>query len=76
MPRPWTLDESAPHVDRLLGQIVGFRLGIERLEGKWKLNQNHPAERREKVVRALQERGGADELAVAALMREPSAAGE
>jgi transcriptional regulator len=69
LPRPWVLDESSPFVGRLLGQIVGFRIEIERLEGKWKLNQNHPAERRRKVADALRERGGDDARAVAALMR-------
>jgi len=69
MPRPWTLDTSGPFVDRLLPQIVGFRITIETIEGKWKLNQNHPVERRERVIRALQERGGEDNLGIAALMR-------
>jgi transcriptional regulator len=26
---------------------------VGRLEGKWKLNQNHPARRRERVIRIL-----------------------
>jgi transcriptional regulator len=69
MPRPWTLNTTAPFVDRLLAQIVGFRIEIARLEGKWKLNQNHPAERREKVVRALEAQGGEDARAVAEIMR-------
>src|SRR5262249_39322655 len=55
MPRPWVLDGSSTSVDRLLRQIVGFRIAIDRIEGKWKLNQNHPAERRAKVVRALRQ---------------------
>jgi transcriptional regulator len=70
LPRPWTLDGSSDVVDRLLPHIVGFRIGVTRLEGKWKLNQNHPTERREKVVRALRERGGDDVLSVAELMAE------
>jgi transcriptional regulator len=68
MPRPWALDESSSVVDRLLPHIVGFRIGIERIEGKWKLNQNHPAGRRRKVAAALSERGG-EARAVAELMR-------
>jgi transcriptional regulator len=67
MPRPWTFDGSSILVDRLLGQIIGFRIEIETIEGKWKLNQNHPADRRERVVRALRERGGEDALAGAEL---------
>ena len=69
MPRPWSLDAAGPYVEKMLGHIVGFRIPIDRLEGKLKLNQNHPAERRAKVARALTDRGGEDALAVAALMR-------
>src|SRR5207248_822568 len=35
MPRPWALDPSSTFVDRLLSQIVGFRIEIEQIEGKW-----------------------------------------
>ena len=69
-PRPWSPGEPGTFIDRLLGQIVGFRMEIERLEGKWKLNQNHPAERRRKVVPALEGRGDANATAIAALMRQ------
>src|SRR5262245_44913834 len=69
MPRPWTIDASGPFLDRVLGHIVGFRIPIAKLEGKLKLNQNHPAERRAKVAQALADRGGDDGLAIAAMMR-------
>jgi len=68
MPRPWSFDGSGTFVKRLLGQIVGFRID-ERIEGKWKLNQNHPVERRKKVIQALQQRGDENAQAVAAVMR-------
>jgi len=68
MPRPWVLDTSPVFLDRLLPQIVGFRVAIDRIEGKWKLNQNHPVERRRKVVEALRERGGEDAAAIAEMM--------
>ncbi len=45
MPRPWSLGNIGLYMERLLGQIVGFRIEIEKIEGKWKLNQNHPVER-------------------------------
>jgi transcriptional regulator len=70
MARPWVLDTTGSSMDRFLPHIVGFRIEIDRLEGKWKLNQNHPADRRARVVRALRERGGEDALGVAELMRE------
>jgi len=69
LPRPWSFDGSSTFVERLLTQIVGFRIEIERIEGKWKLNQNHSVERRKKVVRALRERGDENALAVAAMMQ-------
>jgi transcriptional regulator len=67
---PWSLEADTTFMDRMLGQIVGFRIAIERIEGKWKLNQNHPEERRTKVIRALQQEGDADAKAIAALMLE------
>ena len=68
MPRPWSMDVvPARLVDGLLQGIVGFEIEIDRLEGKWKLNQNHPRERRERVMQALRT-GGHDAQAIAALM--------
>ena len=69
MPRPWQLDTTGPFVDRLLAQIVGFHIEIEKIEGKWKLNQNHSVDRRAKVVRALREQGGENSNGIADLMR-------
>ena len=56
-------------VETLLSGIVGFRVAVTRLEAKWKLNQNHPNERRERVIRALEAEGGEDALAIAEAMR-------
>ncbi|MCI0457772.1 MAG: FMN-binding negative transcriptional regulator [Gemmataceae bacterium] len=67
-PTPWGVDGSAAYLDRLLKAIVGFRIEITGLEGKWKLSQNHPPERREKVIRALREQGGEDSEEIAGLM--------
>ncbi len=75
-PQPWVLDSSGPFVDRLLAQIVGFRIEIDTLEGKWKLNQNHSAKRRAKVVRALDARGGENARGIADLIRAALAPGE
>lgn len=67
MPTPWKLPSSTA-IDRMLDQIVGFRLPIQSIEGKWKLNQNHPPERRRKVIAQLRLQGDADSLAIAQLM--------
>jgi transcriptional regulator len=69
MPRPWTFGERDDFIEKMTQNIVGFRIPIERIEGKWKLNQNHPAERRRKVIAALERQGDENSLAIAALMR-------
>lgn len=56
---PWTLDRVRPQiVEELLAEIVGFRVQVERLDGKFKLSQNRSDEDRERVRRALARRGG------------------
>jgi transcriptional regulator len=67
--RPWQLNESPEFVDRMLQQIVAFRIPITRLEGKWKLNQNRPAEQRQRVIDVLSQRQDENSQAVADLMR-------
>ena len=56
-------------MERMLAQIVGFRIEVEKIEGKWKLNQNHPVERRKKVVQALREQDDENAQAIAAMMQ-------
>jgi transcriptional regulator len=67
---PWSFDESEPQIRRMLEAIVGFRIEVTRLEGKWKLSQNHPEERRRRVIRALSAQPDADSQAIAELIRE------
>jgi transcriptional regulator len=69
LPRPWKFDPASDYSRKMAGAIVGFRIEISRLEGKWKLNQNHPRERREKVVEALIASGDELSQSVAALMK-------
>jgi transcriptional regulator len=76
MPRPWSFDPSSTFAQRMLAQIVGFRIEIEKIEGKWKLNQNHPVERRRKVVRALRQQSDDNAQGVADLMQALLAAEE
>lgn len=68
---PWAMSQpEAEFIDKLLTAIVGFEIDIDRLEGKWKLNQNHPLERREQIMRGLLETGRHDESQIAELMKE------
>lgn len=74
-PAPWAVGERDTFLERLLAMIVGFRIEIERIEGKWKLSQNHPVERRQKVIRALRQAGGEPARAVADAMAASLPAG-
>ena len=70
MTRPWTIDVNDPFVRKLATQIVGFAIDIERIEGKWKLSQNHSPDRRRRVVAALHEQGYTDSVEIAKLMEK------
>jgi transcriptional regulator len=48
-------DLSSENLNSLLSGIVGFTIAIERIEGKSKMSQNHPARRREGVIEHLRE---------------------
>jgi transcriptional regulator len=69
MPQPWNFDGHSSFAERMLSQIVGFRIEIESIEGKWKLSQNHPVERQQKVVNALKQRSDENSQDVATLMQ-------
>jgi transcriptional regulator len=70
MPMPWAVDTSTDYFAKMVRAIVGFRVEISRLEGKWKLNQNHPPERQKKVVRSLEKSENGDAREIARLMTE------
>ncbi|KRA35886.1 transcriptional regulator [Rhodanobacter sp. Root627] len=75
-PQPWKISDAPDdHVEKLLGAIVGIEVTIERIEGKFKLSQNHPARNREGVIAGLRQRDGDGDLELATLMskREESA---
>jgi len=70
-PAPWRMqDLPEPYLQGMLKGIIGLDIAVGRLEGKCKLSQNRPAVDRPRIVAALERRGDADALAVAALMRE------
>ena len=68
---PWQMSSlPEPFMRAMLNGIVGFELGVERLEGKFKLSQNRPAADRPRIVAALDRRDDPESHGVAALMRE------
>ncbi len=68
MPKPWGFQDGDEYVSRLAQSIVAFRIEITRIEGKWKLSQNHNGERRQKVIDALALRRDENSQAISALM--------
>lgn len=71
MPQPWSLDsQNEEFVCNLTNAIVGFSIDIDRIEGKWKLNQNHSTERQNGVIAGLRERNRGHDSAIAQLMQK------
>ncbi len=71
---PWTLAEPpADYMEGMLRGIVGIRLEISSMTGKFKLSQNQPAENRETLVASLREksRPEAADMADAILAHRP-----
>ena len=53
-PAPWSVgDAPADYVQTMLRAIVGIRIPIERLVGKWKVSQNRSQADREGVAQGL-----------------------
>jgi transcriptional regulator len=68
---PWSMDLAEDgFIDKLTAAVTGFEIQIERLEGKWKLSQNHPAERRDQIISGLLSTQRHDESQIARLMTD------
>jgi transcriptional regulator len=66
---PWEFRES-PAYDRMIGAVVGFEIGITRLEGKFKLSQNRGEADRERVIERLTHSDSALDVKTGRLMQE------
>jgi transcriptional regulator len=70
-PRPWSLgDAPEGYIDKQLGAIVGLEIEITRLDGKWKMSQNRPAEDVEGVIQGLGASDDPRQREVAEIVRE------
>jgi transcriptional regulator len=67
-PRPWNFADDDAYVQKLLAGIIGFRIVISRVEGKWKLGQNHTAEVRRRAAEQLLTQDDTDAQAIGRLM--------
>ena len=66
---PWAVSDAPPtYIQTMLKGIVGFELPIVRLEGKWKMSQNRPAQDRAGTVEGLRREGGPAEAVVAEIV--------
>lgn len=66
----WCFPESAPGEVRALSGIVGFRFEVQRVELKFKLNQNHPDANVRGAIQGLLARGDENAVAIADLMQQ------
>ena len=53
LPQPWQAEFTSEYAQQMVKRIVAFEIEIDKMQGKWKLNQNHPEERRRRVVDVL-----------------------
>lgn len=68
-PQPWKItDAPEDHIEKSLRAIVGLEITIERIEGKFKLSQNHPARNRAGVIAGLHQRDGDGDVELAEWM--------
>ncbi|UJJ58964.1 MULTISPECIES: FMN-binding negative transcriptional regulator [Rhodanobacter] len=70
-PQPWKItDAPDDHIEKSLRAIVGLEVVVERIEGKFKLSQNHPARNRAGVIAGLRGRNGGGDAELAAWMTQ------
>jgi transcriptional regulator len=63
--KPWKpSDAPNTYIEVMLRGIVGFRLAITRLEGKWKMSQNREMRDQVGVVEGLSKRDNGDDLEI------------
>ncbi|SEO93801.1 FMN-binding negative transcriptional regulator [Paenibacillus sp. OV219] len=62
-------DSNREVIDGLMRGIVGFRIRMDRLEGKWKLSQKHSKERQALVINKLEQSSSSNAQEIARLMR-------
>lgn len=68
--QPWKVTDAPPeYVNSRLEDIIGIELQIDRLEGKYKLSQNRPAEDVPGIIQGLGESDHARQNGVADAMR-------
>jgi transcriptional regulator len=67
---PWKAEFDDKYIDGLMNGIVGFEIIINKIEGKWKLNQNHSIQRQQNLINGLKTRNEYNSQEIAKLMEQ------
>lgn len=67
---PWKLPLEDKYVQQLMKGLVAFEIRVDRMEAKWKLNQNHTKERQIKVMEQLYQQKTEHSVKIAKYMEE------
>jgi transcriptional regulator len=70
MPNPWKAEFDDMFIDGLMNGIVGFEINIKKIEGKWKLNQNHSVQRQQNLINGLKTSNECNSQETAKLMEQ------
>jgi transcriptional regulator len=69
--KPWSIADAPQHyIETQLRAIVGVKLTIKRLVGKWKMSQNRPAQDRLSVIQKFSAQGRDSSSAMAETMQK------
>jgi len=67
---PWSIgDAPVDYIADMLNGIVGLRMEVEKLEGVWKMSQNHPKANRVGTINGLNSSEKISDGAVAEIMQ-------
>jgi transcriptional regulator len=66
--KPWDFDPGDPFMQKQMPEIVGFEIKIQKLQGKFKLNQNRTPADRAGVIETLSGSEDPAQRAIAGLM--------
>ena len=67
----YKLDQvDSKYLESMTKGIVGFKIKINKIEGKAKLSQNHPVERQKLIIQRLEQITNEDSQKIASLIKE------
>jgi transcriptional regulator len=70
MPNPWNAKFDDEFIDGLMNGIVVFEISINKIEGKWKLSQNHSIKRQQNLINGLKASNKYNSAEIAKMMEQ------